>query len=168
MPKLSAKLTADYPSLQFEPGQKFCWSPKENTIMFKADKNDAVADWSLLHELSHALLEHRAYETDFELLLLEVAAWDKAKELALGYGVTIDEEHIQDCIDTYRDWLYQRSTCPKCSCTSLQQNTVTYKCFNCKASWTVTASRFCRPYRLTAKQQKTPSEAPKSLETTFL
>jgi len=122
----------------------------------------------MLHELAHATLGHNSYETDFELLLLEVAAWDKAKALARDYGETIDDEHVQDCIDTYRDWLYQRSNCPACSTTSLQESAVSYKCFNCGSSWTVTASRFCRPYRLMAKQQKTPHEAPKSFETTFL
>jgi hypothetical protein len=164
---LLTRVSQDYPQLHFSEGNVFSWSPKNKTITYKTGPQKVRA-WSLLHELAHAVLEHKSYQTDFELLLLEVAAWDKAKELSENYGIQIDEDHIQDCIDTYRDWLYQRSTCPLCSCTSLQHNSTTYRCFNCSTSWTVTASRFCRPYRLTTKQQKTPPEAPKSTQTTFL
>ena len=167
MPTLLKQISQDYPGLNFSAGSAFSWSPTNQTITYKAGAQK-VRTWSLLHELAHAILEHKTYQTDFELLLLEVAAWDRAQELASSYGIRIDDNHIQDCIDTYRDWLYQRSTCPLCSCTSLQQNSTTYKCFNCGTSWTVTASRFCRPYRLTTKQSKTPSEASRSTHTTFL
>jgi ribosomal protein L37AE/L43A len=159
---------ADYPDLTFTEGEAFSWSPRKQTITYKPVRSQKVANWSLLHELAHALLSHHRYQSDFELLLLEVAAWDKARELATDYGIKIDEDHIQDCIDTYRDWLHQRSRCPSCNNTSLQHNSVIYKCFSCETSWTVTASRFCRPYRLTSKQQKTPSEALMSSGTTFL
>lgn len=167
MERVLEKLRTNYPSLRFTEGSACSWSPKTRTITYTARKSNH-ATWALLHELAHAELTHDTYQTDFELLLLEVAAWDKAKELAVIYDAEIDEDHIQDCLDTYRDWLYQRATCPKCTNTSLQKDSVTYNCYNCNTSWTVTASRFCRPYRLTSKQQKTPSSALKSLETTFL
>lgn len=158
---------ANFPDLKFVEGEMFSWSPRSQTVTYKKGGTQKI--WSLLHELAHALLGHNSYTTDFELLILEVAAWEKAKELAKKHGIAINEERIQDCIDTYRDWLYQRSSCPTCDSTSLQHNAVTYRCFNCGTSWTVTASRFCRPYRLTTKQQKTPPEgSPKSLQTTFL
>ncbi len=167
METLLRRVKSDYPKLKLIKGSAFSWSPATNTITYKS-ATDKVRSWSLLHELAHALLGHKSYGTDLELLLLEVAAWNKAKLLAEAYDIQIDDNHIQDCIDTYRDWLYQRSTCPLCSNTSLQQDSVTYRCFNCNTSWTVTASRFCRPYRLTSKQQKTPSAARESSETTFL
>lgn len=171
MEKLLAKLRSDYPRLTFTKGESFSWSPKTRTVTYSLNaeqRPDIPPEWSLLHELAHALLGHRNYQTDFELVLLEVAAWCKAEKLAQDYDVQIDDDHVQDCIDTYRDWLYQRSACPTCGNTSLQENSVTYRCFNCSTAWTVTASRFCRPYRLTNKQQKTPSAAPESVGTTFL
>lgn len=162
---LLKSINQNYPNLDLVEGTAFSWSPNTKTITYALDGKQKT--WSLLHELAHALLGHSSFETDFELLLLEVAAWEKAKALAAEHNIEIDEEHIQDCIDTYRDWLYQRSNCPACDNTSLQQNSITYRCFNCGTAWTVTASRFCRPYRRTTKQ-KTSSEAPKNLQTTFL
>jgi hypothetical protein len=100
------------------------------------------------------MLGHQTYRSDFELLLLEVAAWDKAKQLAASQGITMDEEHIQDCLDTYRDWLHERSTCPRCGTVSLQASPSEYNCHNCSASWQVSKSRFCRPYRLSGNQNK--------------
>jgi hypothetical protein len=144
------KLQRDFPDIAFTEGSDFYWSPQQQTV-FYASQGDA---WSLLHELSHALLGHARYQSDFELLALEVAAWDKARVLAPDYGVTIDEDHIQDCLDTYRDWLHQRSTCPRCGTKSLQTDAQHYQCFNCQTIWKVTASRFCRPYRQLTNQTK--------------
>ena len=86
------------------------------------------------------------------LLKLEVEAWEKAKEVALKLDIKIDPNHIEDCLDTYRDWLYKRSVCPKCSNKSLQQSDFNhYECFNCHMRWRVTTSRFCRTYRMKDK-----------------
>lgn len=167
MEHVLANLKTTYPHLSFVEGEQFSWSPKTRTVTYRLKRQKYPAEWSLLHEVAHGLLEHHSYQTDFELLLLEVAAWEKAKDLAREYDLVIDDDHVQDCIDTYRDWLYQRSACPDCGGTSLQYNAVTYKCFACETAWTVTASRFCRPYRLTTKT-KTPPEAHKSPQTTFL
>lgn len=148
MHKLLQTIQADFPNLNFVAGKRFYWSPKQEAIHYSQDqKDESVAQWSLLHELSHALLEHKTFASDFELLLIEVAAWHKAEELAANYHINIDPEHIQDCLDTYRDWLYQRSTCPSCTSCSLQTDHRTYQCHNCKTVWHVSASRLCRPYR---------------------
>lgn len=145
---LLAKLRSDFPQLQFGAGDVFSWSPKERRVIYAADVNDeAQPIWSLLHEVGHALLNHHSYKTDFELVRLEAAAWDKATQLAERYNHKIDPEHIQDCLDTYRDWLHQRSTCPRCQTTSLQGNHTTYYCYNCNATWKVTRAKICRPYR---------------------
>lgn len=136
------------PSVIFQRGQSFYWSPKDATITYKSSANSgANGQWSLLHEAAHALLDHQNYSSDIALLLLEVEAWERAKSLGKELGIIIDEEHIQDCLDTYRDWLHQRSTCPRCSVVSLQVSTREYLCHNCDARWQVSASRFCRPYR---------------------
>jgi hypothetical protein len=150
MQQIITKLKNLFPALSYKPGELFCWSPETDEIIYKEDAEGARAIWSLLHETGHALLEHAAYKADFELLKLEVAAWDKARELAEKLDLEIDENHIQDCLDTYRDWLYKRSICPKCTAKCLQQNDyVHYRCFNCHTMWRVSASRFCRAYRST-------------------
>lgn len=148
MEKLIAELRKRYPRLRFTPGEQFCWSPETNEIIYRENARSRRAVWSLLHETGHALLKHKDYKADFELLRLEVAAWERARRLAADVGVEIDEDHIQDCLDTYRDWLYKRSICPKCATKCLQQGDfVHYRCFNCHAVWRVTGSRFCRAYR---------------------
>ncbi len=154
MDSLLAKLQLHYPTIGFKPGPRFSWSPANNQVIYKLDseKSDKVAIWSLFHELAHALLGHNAYKSDFELLSLEAAAWHKAQELAKSHKYIISSDHIEDCLDTYRDWLYQRSTCPKCTSCSLQIDSKTYCCFNCGTTWRVSASRLCRPYRLKQKE----------------
>lgn len=148
MDDLITRLRNRFPALSFTPGRQFCWSPETNEIIYKNSSKGRQARWALLHETGHALLKHDHYKADFELLRLEVAAWEKARQLAAELDITIDEDHIQDCLDTYRDWLYKRSICPTCTTKCLQQGDfVHYRCFNCHTVWRVTASRFCRAYR---------------------
>ncbi|HTE21867.1 MAG TPA: hypothetical protein VK674_02395 [Candidatus Limnocylindria bacterium] len=156
--KLFPKLKKILPDgVSFEAGEAFSWSPKQARIIYKVDhKNEPQDLWALLHEASHALLGHQNYHRDIELLLLEVAAWQKAQDLAKQFDIQISEDHIQDCLDTYRDWLHQRATCPRCSTVSLQVSATEYSCHNCHALWGVSASRFCRPYRLSGKQNEPP------------
>ena len=155
------------PHIRFEAGDTFFWSPETQLITYRHDHEDEPsACWALLHEAAHAILGHTRYETDFELLLLEVAAWQKAKELGANVGLSVDEEHIQDCLDTYRDWLHQRSTCPTCGNVSMQETREQYHCHNCNTQWQVTTSRFCRPYRL-RKQSHKEKRSPEPAQTTF-
>jgi hypothetical protein len=157
MDTLLDQLSTRFSGLSFVAGKQFCWSPETQEIFYKSGAGGEHASWSLLHETGHALLGHTSYHADFELVLLEVAAWGKARELATDLGVSIDEDHIQDCLDTYRDWLYKRSICPSCSTKSIQQNDFShYRCFNCRTTWGVTASRFCRSYRSTKKVAQAP------------
>ena len=148
MRKLIDTLQAEFPQLRFKAGAQFSWSPGSDEIIYKTDAKGERAKWSLLHETGHALLDHQAYGADFELLRLEVDAWERAKAIGKAVGITIDEDHIQDCLDTYRDWLYKRSICPECATKCLQQDdNAHYRCFNCHATWRVTTSRFGRAYR---------------------
>lgn len=158
MQKLIAKLLARYPDLKFVPAQQFVWSPETGEILYSTSAAERPeAAWSLLHETGHALLGHKSYKADFELIRLEAEAWQKAQELGRDFAIEIDQDHIQDCLDTYRDWLYKRSICPVCTTKCLQQDDfVHYKCFNCHAVWRVSASRFCRAYRSKAKLVQTP------------
>jgi hypothetical protein len=144
------KIKKNYPSLKFSAGSQFYWSPETSEIFYNNESNDKIAVWSLLHETGHAILNHKIYKFDFELVRLEMEAWERAKQLAKEFGELIDEEHIQDCLDTYRDWLYRRSICPNCTAKCLQQGDIIhYRCFNCHTKWKVSSSRFCRSYRRT-------------------
>jgi hypothetical protein len=141
-------LHRSFPQLHFTAADTFCWSPETREVFYDTDRTADTGVWSLLHETGHALLDHASYKADFELIRLEVDAWEKAKELATDLAIVIDEEHIQDCIDTYRDWLYRRSICPSCNTKCLQESELAeYYCFNCHETWGVTPSRFCRAYR---------------------
>jgi hypothetical protein len=149
MQQLITQLRIKFPDLKFRIGKQFSWSPETGEIIYK-DTYNKQATWSLLHETGHALLGHKSYKADFELVRLEIDAWQKARAVAQELDITIDENHIEDCLDTYRDWLYKRSICPTCSTKSLQQDDyIHYHCFNCGTVWKVTASRFCRAYRST-------------------
>ena len=143
--QLLATLKKSYLRVNFVQAETFYWSPKDKTVYFAPEKSDA--QWSLVHELSHALLDHTSYSSDFELLLLEVAAWEKAEDVAVKLGLKIEKDHIQDCLDTYRDWLHRRSECPTCQMRGLQVSPTTYECTNCFNKWHVSMARFCRPYR---------------------
>lgn len=165
MDQLVNKLSKSLPGVSFVAGSSFYWSPKNLQIHYIND-DDENNIWALLHEASHAILDHTSYNSDFELLHLEVAAWEEAKDLAKKFKIKIDEEHIQDCLDTYRDWLHQRSTCPTCSTVSFQSSVNEYRCHNCYTTWRVSNSRFCRPYRLRngKTKEKSSEENP---QTTF-
>lgn len=142
------QLIKNYPPLTFVVGGNFCWSPASHEISYIADANDKASDWALVHEVTHALLGHTSFTSDFSLLKQEVEAWAKASELAASYALTISSDYIEDCLDSYRDWLYARSTCPRCTSASLQaDDSLDYLCFNCGNRWTVSRERFCRPYR---------------------
>lgn len=148
MSDLLQKLKQDFPHINFVDSDSFYWSPRKQTVYYRdRTSNNKHTTWALLHEVGHALLEHRDYQSDFDLLQLEIAAWEKARKLAEAYAEPIHEDHVQDCLDTYRDWLYLRSTCPKCTSSSLQINTSQYCCLNCNEIWTVSRSRRCRTYR---------------------
>jgi hypothetical protein len=136
-------LSQDYPDFKFKVGTQEHWSPKTNTITFNPDR----PCYGVLHELAHAILSHNTYQTDFELLKMESDAWDLAIVIGQKYQIMIDGDHIQNCLDTYRDWLHRRSTCPSCGTHVLQSNSSNYHCYNCQTSWHVSTGRFVRPYR---------------------
>ncbi len=146
---LLTRIAADYPDLKFIESAHFSWHAGRKHVSFKKTAKNAQHDiWSLLHELGHAILNHKDFTHDIELLQLEVAAWDQARNLAGYYGLEIAEDYVQDCLDTYRDWLHLRATCPTCFARSLQSTQTRYRCYNCQTQWQVSRSRLCRPYRL--------------------
>lgn len=142
-------LITDFPELTFEAHEVFHWSPRHNTVYYnKAKLTRPEGIFQLLHELSHALLEHVYYESGVELLRMETTAWQKAESLAKHYGVKISSKHIERCLDSYRDWLHVRSTCPGCKAISLEISANNYHCFNCLQRWSVPKDQRSRAYRL--------------------
>lgn len=151
MTQLLHKLTCDFPELTFMLGKEFYWSPQKQAVYHPQIASESDI-WSLLHETSHAILNHQSFQSDFQLLALEREAWEHAKKLARNYNIAIDNDHIEDCLDTYRDWLHKRSVCPNCSVKSLQAAPNRYQCLNCATAWHVSPSQRCRPYRRTARR----------------
>jgi hypothetical protein len=145
--KLLEQLQNDFSKINFKASDRFQWSPEEKTIYFVENTKNAA--WSLLHEAGHMLCKHTSYSNDLGLLRMEVEAWEKARQLAEKYGHKIDEKHIDKCLDTYRDWLYKRSSCPSCTQAGVEHTTGHYRCINCGHLWKVSSERFCRPYRKT-------------------
>jgi len=139
-PSLLARLKGDYPQFQFTSADDFLWSPSEQTIYYGALP---TGDSFLLHELSHGILNHSGYRRDIELIAMERAAWDQASLLAPQYDRILDLELIEDTLDTYRDWLHARSSCPKCDATGLQTKKDTYHCPACNHGWRVNEARVC-------------------------
>jgi hypothetical protein len=140
-------LQRDYPHLKFKPGKQEHWSPKTQTISYNPNQDTEQLRYGLLHEIAHAQLKHNSYQSDFELLKLESHAWELAAKVGKKYKVKIDEDHIQNCLDTYRDWLHRRSACPACGTHVMQRDSRSYQCFNCQTVWQVSSGRFVRPYR---------------------
>jgi hypothetical protein len=147
MNPLIRQIKSDYPDISFERGSVACWSPLHHKVFFVAEGQEEKNVWALLHELGHVQLSHSSFRSDFDLLSKEVEAWEEAKRIASHYSITIDEEHIQDCLDTYRDWLHLRSKCPVCDVTGVQNQPHEYTCINCQTCWQVSGSRHARPYR---------------------
>ena len=126
---LLPKLINDYPSFQFKGSDEFRWSPEEKIIYYDEKSDDSA---TLLHELSHAVLDHTSYLKDIGLLELERDAWEYAQHtLAPTYNIAVTDDTIQDSLDTYRDWLHSRSICPSCNATGIQVRQKEYRCISC-------------------------------------
>lgn len=146
-PSLRKQLTIDHPTLTFVDGTDYHWSPTQQSITVNASYPDNPA---LLHELAHALLNHTDYSRDIHLLAMERDAWSYATHtLAPRYNVTIDDDTVEDALDTYRDWLHARSRCPSCTATGIQSQRHQYKCIACGTSWQVNDARSCALRRYT-------------------
>jgi hypothetical protein len=145
---LATKLAQDFPIYSFIPGEDFLWSPNTQTIFYIPNSTDTA---SFLHELAHGILGHTAYNKDIELLGVERAAWECATDtLASRYDVDVTPDLIEEALDTYRDWLHARSTCPSCSATGIQTKKDEYTCIACHGKWRVNDARVCalRRYKL--------------------
>lgn len=141
MSSLIHKLKTEFPDIAFIPADDFSWSPAVSTVFYTT--HQAHAPQLLLHELSHALLDHHEYTRDIQLVAMETAAWEKAREQAERYSIRLSEDVVQDHLDTYRDWLHKRSTCPNCTANGYQTKQREYACLACGRQWKVNEARLC-------------------------
>ncbi len=149
------EIIIQYPNINFAQGSCFVWSPKRSTVFFNEDEsNTQKGRLALLHEIGHAELDHSDYDSDIGLLNMEIDAWDFAVEKAYEFGVRVDEEHIDRCLETYRIWLHKRSRCPECSFHGIQQKSDEYFCFMCSYNWRVARSLSIQPQRLSCNFKK--------------
>jgi len=137
---LISNLKSDYPQFNFEVSSDYLWSPANRTIYYTSGGGSSGL---LLHEISHGLLGHADYLYDIDLIAMERAAWDKAIELSSSYEIKIDEDLIESNLDSYRDWLHARSSCPNCNATGLQVKKQSYSCPACSHTWRVNEARIC-------------------------
>jgi hypothetical protein len=132
-----------HPTINFKPSDKFAWDPIKKIIYFSSNEPEAIQKHSLLHELAHAMLDHSSYKNDVQLIKMERDAWTLAKKMLREHSQEINLDYIEDCLDTYRDWIYSRSKCPRCSHVGIQSSQNVYSCIFCIIDWKVTESRLC-------------------------
>lgn len=137
---LLKKLNQAYPDINFVDGDRFAWLPQTKTVTYIAGGEPP----QLLHEVGHAILGHADYDRDIQLINMERAAWDEACKISGSFHVEINEDLIEDHLDTYRDWLHARSTCPNCKATGFQKGNTRYACPACTQEWTVNEARICQ------------------------
>lgn len=145
-------LQRDYPEYSFEAADGFWWSATKETIFYDPKATNSL--YFTLHELSHAILGHSGYKRDIELLRLERDAWDYAASiLSKTYDISFQSSIVQENLDTYRQWLHARSTCPECDTTGIQSKNDLYRCLACGHKWRVNEAKLCalRRYSLQIK-----------------
>ncbi len=131
------RLRRDYPELKFRLGKKFMFRPPR-TIYYESPPRTALKPeqnsyyLQLLHEVGHAVLGHRDFGGDLERVRMERAAWEQARQLCAKYDVYYDADFVESELDTYRDWLHQRSVCKSCGQTRYQAEDRTYHCPFCE------------------------------------
>ena len=123
------KLRSDYPQFVFSRGKRFSFVPPKHIYIGPDEPGDKLL---LLHELGHALSEHRNFTTEAKRLKMEREAWEKARELAEKYGVYFDENLVEGELDSYRDWLHKKSCCPICGLTMYQSTDGGFHCPRCE------------------------------------
>jgi Zn-dependent peptidase ImmA (M78 family) len=129
------ELSTEFNQFSWRLGSRFKYKPKK-TIFINQNEAIPMPYFALLtlHELGHALCGHKDYKTDVERLRIESEAWQRAKHLILSHknwNLSYDEDFAENELDSYRDWLHQKSKCKKCGLTRYQTADGKYHCPNC-------------------------------------
>ena len=137
------KLAHDYPQFSFVESTVSHWSPADQTIYYHSLKTTSDLS-TLFHEFGHANVGHTGFDQDITLLRMEREAWIAAVDVAAHYGHIIDEDTVENAIDSYRNWLYARSRCPACHNPGIQNKTSSaYTCPLCNTNWRANDARQC-------------------------
>ena len=135
-------------TFNFKLNDSYRWNPETRTINYAkrsvSEPKDASA---FLHELSHGILEHQDFEYDVDLLRMEMQAWELAARLAAEHCIEFHKDYSQACLESYRVWIAERSTCPECDQTTLESAPQSHYCFNCSTSWKVSKQQMCQIQR---------------------
>jgi hypothetical protein len=124
-------IVADFPDFKWKFSGRFEWNFAKNTIYLgEPQPNYALL---ALHELSHALLSHKDYKQHISRLKMEREAWNYAKtQLCPRYKIPFNEDFAEIQLDSYRNWLHQKSKCPVCKQTRYQDKNGRYHCPFCE------------------------------------
>ena len=129
------ELKSEFGQFNFIPGKRFKWKyPK--SVYFEENSAYPFEYFAILtlHELGHGLCKHKDYKTDVERLRIESEAWQRAKTLISehkNWGLKYDEDFVENELDSYRDWLHQKSLCKTCGLTRYQTEDGVYHCPQC-------------------------------------
>ena len=152
------KLISDYPQFRFCLDQKrFSFRYNEPKSAIFIGPPQPFFALQTLHELGHALSHHKDYTTHIKRLKIESEAWEVAKTVLENYqeqaknlqnssnpseksaGKELesilpewDQGYVEDCLDTYRDWLHTKSKCKRCGQTRYQTKDGKYHCPFCE------------------------------------
>lgn len=140
------QLINDFNDIDFVTGDDFYWSPMDKVITHPMI--DSVNNFNLLlHEVGHAKLNHCEYPRDIALIDMERQAWECAvSDLAPRYShsLAMDDDVVQDALDSYRNWLHARSSCPDCQAIGIEVSTLHYSCLVCQSNWRVNEAKVCQ------------------------
>ena len=129
------RLSKDFSVFRFRQGRKFAFRPPR-TVVFEpltgVDAEYKIYSMRLLHEVGHALSGHRTYRQDLERVKMECEAWRRARSLCERYGVEYDEGVVEQELESYREWLHQKSKCSQCGLTRYQAGNGAYHCPFCE------------------------------------
>ncbi|MBQ2638593.1 hypothetical protein IJF91_00820 [Candidatus Saccharibacteria bacterium] len=134
-----SELISEFPQFNFIISSRFKWKyPKSIYIDAKTPTPPLYFYLQTLHELGHALSNHKDYKTDVRRLKMESEAWERARELikthenwTKTYDITYNEDFVEEQLDSYRDWLHQRSKCKICGLTRFQKKSGKWLCPKC-------------------------------------
>lgn len=145
------QLIADYPEFRFRLNAKrFSFHMPKNhesgsKPIISIGPPQPFFALQALHELGHALKAHQDYTTHIDRLKIERAAWEAAKTIYEIYQNRAesdqsladilpkwDDDYVESCLDTYRDWLHAKSKCKKCGLTCYQTKDGHYHCPRCE------------------------------------
>lgn len=141
------RLERDFPEVDFRwDRKKFSYQMRNGKKVVSLGEPQPYFGLLALHELGHALCGHKDYSTHVARLKIESEAWERAKTVYSEYQKEAkqnaslaeilpewDEVLVQEKLDTYRDWLHQKSLCKRCNLTMYQTSDGKYHCPRCES-----------------------------------